>query len=149
MEVTNMRRLAVNLPLLLAPIPGRLGSDVMVQLFLVMMAVASAKEPLIAGRAAIRVLKHHKVAEPIFDAASFRTKELFATAIRATAGLSVRSGFVHGKILCWGRLSYNAWRSHGQRLPCRPSPEIAATSRSHPQVEAGCPLLSSEQIQRQ
>ncbi len=75
---------------------------VVVQLFLVMMAVASAKEPLIAGRAAIRVLKHHKVAEPIFDAASFRTKELFATAIRATGGLSVRSGFVHGKILCWG-----------------------------------------------
>jgi hypothetical protein len=73
------------------------------QLFLVMLAVASAKEPLIGGRAAIRVLKHHKVAEPIFDAASFRTKELFATAIRATGGLSVRSGFVHGKILCWGR----------------------------------------------
>jgi hypothetical protein len=90
---------------------------VVVQLFLVMMAVASAKEPLIAGRAAIRVLKHHKVAEPIFDAASFRTKELFATAIWATGGLSVRSGFVHGKVLCWGRLSYNAWRSRGQRLP--------------------------------
>ena len=87
-----------------------------VQLFLVMMTAASAKEPLIAGRAAIRVLKHHKVAEPISDAASFRTKELFATAMRATGGLSVRSGFVHGKILCWGRLSYNAWRSHGQRL---------------------------------
>ena len=87
----------------------------MVQLFLVMMAVASAKEPLIAGRAAIRVLKHHKVAEPIFDAASFRTKELVATTIRATGGLSARSGFVHGKILRWGRLSYNAWRSHGQR----------------------------------
>jgi len=85
---------------------GRLGSDVVMQLFLVMMAVASAKEPLIAGRAAIRVLKHHKVAEPIFDAASFRTKELFATAIRATGGLGVRSGFVHGKILCRGRLSY-------------------------------------------
>jgi hypothetical protein len=87
------------------------------QFFLVVMAVASAKKPLIAGRAAIRVLKHHKVAKPIFDAGSFRTEELFATAIRATGGLSVRSGFVHGKILCWGRLSYNAWRSHGQRLP--------------------------------
>ncbi len=70
---------------------------VVVQLFLVMMAVSSAKEPLIAGRAAIRVLKHHKVAEPIFDAASFRTKELFATTIRATGGLSVRSSFLHGK----------------------------------------------------
>jgi len=68
-----------------------------VQLFLVMMAVASAKEPLIAGRAAIRVLKHHKVAEPIFDAASFRTKELFATTIRATGVLSARSSFLHGK----------------------------------------------------
>src|SRR5216684_3424290 len=97
MEVTNMRRLAVNLPLLLAPIPGRLGSDVMVQLFLVMMAVASAKEPPIAGRAAIRALKHHKVAEPIFDAASFRTKELLATAVRAPGGLSVGSSFLHGK----------------------------------------------------
>jgi hypothetical protein len=70
---------------------------VVVQLFLVMMAVASAKEPLIAGRAAIRVLKHHKMAEPIFDAASFRTKEFFATTIRATGGLSVGSRFLHGK----------------------------------------------------
>jgi hypothetical protein len=70
---------------------------VVVQLFLVMMAVASAKEPPIAGRAAIRALKHHKVAEPIFDAASFRTKELFATAVRATGGLSVSSSFLHGK----------------------------------------------------
>ena len=68
-----------------------------VQLFLVMMAVASAKEPPIADRTAIRVLKQHKVTEPIFDAASFRTKELFATAIRATGGLSVRSSFLHGK----------------------------------------------------
>ncbi len=68
-----------------------------VQLFLVMMAVASAKEPPIAGRAAIRALKHHKVAEPIFDAASFRTKELLATAVRAPGGLSVGSSFLHGK----------------------------------------------------
>ena len=66
-------------------------------MFVVMMAVASAKEPLIAGRAAIRVLKHHKMAEPIFDAASFRTKEFFATTIRATGGLSVGSRFLHGK----------------------------------------------------
>ena len=65
-----------------------------VRLFLVMMAVASAKEPLIAGRAAIRVLKHHKVAEPIFDAASFRTKELFTAAIGTTRDMSPRSGFV-------------------------------------------------------
>ena len=68
-----------------------------VQLFLVMMAVASAKEPPIAGRAAIRALKHHKVAEPIFDATSFRTKDLFATAARATGGWTVRSSFLHGK----------------------------------------------------
>jgi len=81
------------------------------------MTVAGTKEATIAGRAAIRVLKQHMAQEPIFDAASFRTKELFATAIRATGGLSLRSGFVHGKILCWGRLSYNAWRAHGQRLP--------------------------------
>jgi len=46
---------------------GRLGLDVVVRLFLVMMAMTEAKEPLIAGRAAIRVLKHHKVTEPIFD----------------------------------------------------------------------------------
>jgi len=70
---------------------------VVVQLFLVMMAMTEAKEPLIAGRAAIRVLKHHKVAEPIFDAGSFRTEELFATAIGTTGGLSVRSSFLHGK----------------------------------------------------
>jgi hypothetical protein len=71
--------------------------------FLVMMAMTEAKEPLIAGRAAIRVLKHHKVAEPIFDAASFRPEELFAATMRTTRNLSLRSGFVHGKILCWGR----------------------------------------------
>jgi len=70
---------------------------VVVQLFLVMMAVASAEEPPIAGRAAIRALKHHKVAAPIFDAASFRTKELLATAVRAPGGLSVGSSFLHGK----------------------------------------------------
>jgi hypothetical protein len=84
-------------------------SGVVVQLFLVMMAVASAKEPPIAGRAAIRALKHHKVAEPIFDAASFRTKELFATAVRATGGLSVSSSFLHGKSSA-GALCYNVWR---------------------------------------
>jgi hypothetical protein len=35
--------------------------DMVVQLFLVMMAVVRAKEPPIAGRATIRVLKKHKV----------------------------------------------------------------------------------------
>ncbi len=65
-----------------------------VQLFLVMMAMTEAKEPLIAGRTAIRVLEHHKVAEPIFDAASFRTEELFTAAIGTTRDMSLRSGFV-------------------------------------------------------
>ena len=86
-------------------------------MFLVMMAVAGAKEATIAGRTAIRVLKQHMAQEPIFDADSSRTEELSAATMRTTRDMSLRSGFVHGKILCWGRLSYNAWRSHGQRLP--------------------------------
>jgi len=85
---------------------------VVVQLFLVMMAVAGAKEATIAGRAAIRVLKQYMAQEPIFDADSSRTEELFVTAMGTTRGLSLRSGFVHGKILCWGRLCYNG------RRPC-------------------------------
>src|SRR6267154_5700977 len=71
--------------------------DVVVLMFSVMMAVAGAKEPQIAGQAAIRVLKQHKVKEPIFEAASSRSKELFAAAIGTSRGLSLRSGFVHGK----------------------------------------------------
>jgi hypothetical protein len=43
---------------------------VVVLVFPVRMAVAGAKEPLIAVRAAIRVLKQHMVKEPIFEAAS-------------------------------------------------------------------------------
>jgi hypothetical protein len=76
-----------------------LGLSVVVQLFLVMMAVAEAKEPPIAGRAAIRVLKQHIPMEPIFDAASSRTEKLFATAMGTLSDWSLRSGFVHGKIL--------------------------------------------------
>jgi hypothetical protein len=68
-----------------------------VLMFCVMMAVAGAKEPQIAGRAAIRVLKQHMVKEPIFEAASSRSKELFAAAVGTTRDLSLRSGFVHGK----------------------------------------------------
>jgi len=83
---------------------------VVVQLFLVMMAMTEAKEPLIAGRAAIRVLKQHIAKEPIFGTASPRTEELFATAMGTTRDLSLRSGFVHGKILCWRRLCYNVYR---------------------------------------
>jgi hypothetical protein len=75
---------------------------VVVQFLFVMVAVSRAKEPLIAGRAAIRILKQQKVTEPIFDATPSRSEELFATAIGTTRGLIVRSGFLHGKILFWG-----------------------------------------------
>jgi hypothetical protein len=56
----------------------------MVQLVPAMMEVAGAKEPPIADRAAIRLLKQHMVKEPIFEAASSRTEELFAAAIGTT-----------------------------------------------------------------
>jgi hypothetical protein len=75
--------------------------------FSMMMAEAGVKEPPIAGRAAIRVLKQHMVKEPIFEAASSRSEELFAAAIGTTRDLSLRSGFVHGEILRWGRPCYN------------------------------------------
>ena len=65
--------------------------------FPVMMAVSGVKEPLIAGRAAIGVLKQHMAQEPIFDADSSRTEELFAATMGTTRDLSLRSGFVHGK----------------------------------------------------
>jgi hypothetical protein len=80
---------------------------VAVLVFSMMMAVVGAKESLIAGRAAIRVLKKDMVKEPIFEAASSRSEELFAAAIGTTRDLSLSSGFVHGQILCWGRLCYN------------------------------------------
>jgi hypothetical protein len=70
--------------------------------FAVTMAVAGEKEPPIARRTAIRALKQHMAKKPIFDADSSRTEELFATAMGATRDLRLRSGFVHGKILCWG-----------------------------------------------
>jgi hypothetical protein len=75
--------------------------------FSVMMAEAGVKEPPIAGRAAIRVLKQHMVKEPIFEAASSRSEELFAAAIGTTRDLRLRGRFVHGEILYWGRLCYN------------------------------------------
>ena len=75
---------------------------VVVQLFLVMMAVVREIEPPIARRTAIRALNQHMAKKPIFDADSSRTEELFATAMGATRDLRLRSGFVHGKILCWG-----------------------------------------------
>ena len=78
--------------------------------FPVMVAVSRAKEPRIAVRAAIRVLKQHMVKEPTFEAASFRPEELFAAAIGTTRDSGLGSGFVHRKTLCWGRRFYNgAW----------------------------------------
>ena len=74
----------------------------MVLVFPVMLAASGVKEPPIAGRAAIGVLKQQMVKEPISDAVSSRSEELFAAAIGASSGLSVGSGFVHGEILCWG-----------------------------------------------
>jgi hypothetical protein len=64
------------------PIGRGYGSGVMVvQLVPAMMAVVGAKKPLIAVRAAIRVLKQHMVKEPIFEAPSSRTEEYPATAM--------------------------------------------------------------------
>jgi hypothetical protein len=71
--------------------------DVVMPMFSVMMAEASAKKPQIAGRAAIGVLKQHIVKEPIFEAAPSRSEELLAAAIGTTGDLSLRSGFVHGE----------------------------------------------------
>jgi hypothetical protein len=68
------------------------------QLAPAMMGAAGKKEPPIAVSAAIRVLKQHMVKEPIFEAASFRSEELFAAAIGTTRDLSLGSGFVHRKI---------------------------------------------------
>ena len=65
-----------------------------------MMPVDGAKEPAIAGQAAIRVLKQHIVKEPIFEAASSRTEALFAAAMGTTRDGRPRSGFVHGKTPC-------------------------------------------------
>jgi hypothetical protein len=70
---------------------------VVVKLVLVMMAVTRAKETPIANRTAERVLKHNKVPEPIGDAVSSRTEELFATAMRTAGALRLRSGFLHDK----------------------------------------------------
>jgi hypothetical protein len=73
-----------------------------VQLLPAMMAVVGAKKPPIAVRAAIRILKQRMVKEPIFEAASSRTEELFAAAIGTTRDFRLRSAFVHEKITCLG-----------------------------------------------
>jgi hypothetical protein len=79
------------------------GSGVMVvQLVPMMMTVVGAKKPPIAIRAAIRILQQRMVKEPIFEAASSRTEELFAATIGTTRGLRLRSSFVHGKTICLG-----------------------------------------------
>jgi len=77
-----------------------------VQLVPAMMAVVGPKEPPIAVRTAIRVLKQQMVKEPIFEAASSRTEEFPATAMGTIRDRSLRSGFVHREILWRGRLYY-------------------------------------------
>jgi len=67
----------------------------MVLVFPGMMAVSGVKEPLIAGRTAIGVLKQQMVKEPIFEAVSSRSEELFAATIGTPRGLRVGSDFVH------------------------------------------------------
>jgi hypothetical protein len=56
----------------------------MVQLVPAMMEVAGAKEPPIAGRAAIGILKQRMVKEPIFEAASSRTGKFRVSAMRTS-----------------------------------------------------------------
>ena len=68
-----------------------------VLVFSVVMAEAGVKEPPIASRAAIRILRQHMVKEPIFEAASSRPVEFFATAMGTTRGLRLKGGFVHGE----------------------------------------------------
>lgn len=69
----------------------------MVLVLPVMLAASGVKEPLIASRAAIGVLKQQMVTEPIFEAVSSRSKELFAAAIGTPGGVSVGSAFVQGE----------------------------------------------------
>ena len=56
----------------------------MVMLAFPVMAETGVKEPLVASRAAIRLLKQHMAKNPIFEAASSRTEELFAATIGTT-----------------------------------------------------------------
>jgi hypothetical protein len=80
-----------------------------------MMTETGEKEPPIAGRAAIGALKECIVKEPIFEAASSRTEELFATAIGANRNLLLRCGFVHTKILWREGLCYSVYRRELER----------------------------------
>lgn len=72
-------------------------------------ATDRAKDAVIAGCAAVRVLKEQMPEEPILEPDSSRTEE-FAAAMGATGRVSLMmSGFVHGKILCSGEQpSYKA-----------------------------------------
>ena len=56
----------------------------MVMLAFPVMAQTRMKEPLVANRAAIRLLKQHMAKNPISEAASSRTEELFAATIGTT-----------------------------------------------------------------
>ena len=98
---------------------------VAVHLFPVVMAVAEAKEPRIAGRTAIRVLKQHMVKEPIFEAAFSRMEEFFATAIGTTRDSSLRSGFVHGEFLLLGTSITASYRFFSRNAQLDRSPGIA------------------------
>lgn len=76
-----------------------------VHLFVALTIVAGAKEPHIAGRAAIRIMKQHMVEEPILQAPSSRTKDLFAAATGTTMYVSLGSNFFHaGTPLPGGRM---------------------------------------------
>ena len=93
----------------------------MVLVFPVMMAVSGVKEPLIAGRAAIGVLKPQIVKEPIFEAVSSRSEELFAAAIGTPNSLRIGSGFVHRENPLLGISGYRANREPVRRNRLRRS----------------------------
>lgn len=74
-----------------------------VLVFHALIAEGVVKEPPIESHAAIRPLKQHILKEPIFEAASSRPPEFFATAMGTTTDLSLGSGFVHGENLLLAR----------------------------------------------
>jgi hypothetical protein len=59
------------------------GLDVVVLVFPVM-AETAVKEPLVASRAAIRLLKQQMAKDPIFEAVSSRPEKLFAATMGTT-----------------------------------------------------------------
>jgi hypothetical protein len=63
---------------------GRAWGLDMVMLVFPVMAETGVKEPFVASRAAIRLLKQHMAKNPIFEADSSRMEELFAATIGTT-----------------------------------------------------------------